>query len=200
MAKLLGLYSSPMGLKNSISDGLLNKFLEEYKLEFPNDEIEILDLNLLDMANEPMNSENFMSFWSEEKSNQYIEKLKQADKLLISAPMINFAIPATLKNFIDRICVPGKTFSYKYNGKGTSVGLLDNLTVQVLTTQGAPEGWYQWASHTNYLVNIWKFLGASVLDPIVLAGTKVELLNKLTPEEVVNTKLEEIKKQVKLFK
>ncbi len=39
-----------------------------------------------------------------------------ADVIVIGAPMYNFSVPSTLKAWIDRIAVAGKTFRYTENG------------------------------------------------------------------------------------
>ncbi|SYV89926.1 FMN-dependent NADH-azoreductase, partial [Metamycoplasma alkalescens] len=141
MAKVLVLYSSPLNKGKSISCFATKKFIEEYKKNNPDDEIKELNLNDLEMARTGMNANNFSNFFDEEFSNKYIEMLKSIDKLVISAPMINFNVPSVLKTFIDRVAVANKTFSYKYSKKGGAIGLLDHLKVQIIATQGAPLGW-----------------------------------------------------------
>lgn len=46
----------------------------------------------------------------------HIDEVFEADVIVIGAPMYNFAIPAQLKSWIDRIVVAGKTFRYGANG------------------------------------------------------------------------------------
>jgi FMN-dependent NADH-azoreductase len=45
-----------------------------------------------------------------------LDEFLATDVLVIGAPMYNFAIPSTLKAWIDRIAVAGKTFRYGANG------------------------------------------------------------------------------------
>lgn len=183
--KVLVLKSSMLPDADSFSTHLLNKFLEYYKAKNPTDVVEIIDLNNLPMAAKTMTSANLAVYWNDADSDKYIEQLKSVDKVVISSPMTNFGIPATLKNYIDHISVANKTFSYKYSKKGEAKGLLGNLKVQILTTQGAPFGWYQWGNHTENLRGIWDFLGANVVEPLLLAGTKVTYANK-KPEDAIN--------------
>ncbi|SYV96820.1 FMN-dependent NADH-azoreductase, partial [Mycoplasmopsis edwardii] len=53
--------------------------------------------------------------------------------------MINFTVPTVVKNFFDGIAVPDKTFSYRLSKDGNPVGLLNNLNVIFVTTQGGPQ-------------------------------------------------------------
>ena len=54
-------------------------------------------------------------------SETLIDELKNADTLVIGAPMYNFGIPASLKQWIDAICRAGVSFKYTEQGP---VGLL----------------------------------------------------------------------------
>ncbi|QBG87942.1 FMN-dependent NADH-azoreductase [Xanthomonas oryzae] len=45
-----------------------------------------------------------------------MQQFLQAEFIVIGAPMYNFAIPSTLKAWIDRIAVAGRTFHYTANG------------------------------------------------------------------------------------
>ncbi|ENY68735.1 Acyl carrier protein phosphodiesterase [Metamycoplasma auris 15026] len=199
MAKVLVLYSSPLNNMKSISTLSAKKFIEEYKKINPNDEIIEFDLNNLEMAQCGMNSNNFGNFFNEDLSNKYIELLKEVNKVVISSPMINFNVPTVLKTFIDRIAVANKTFSYKYSKKGASIGLLSNLKVQIIATQGAPYGWYLWANHISYLEGIWNFLGAEVAKSIRIDGTKVEPYVSMDPSDVIKDKEKEIKEAAEAF-
>lgn len=97
--------------------------------------------------------------------------------------MINFNIPVTLKNFIDHIAIANKTFSYKYSKKGDAIGLLNNLDVQIIATQGAPLDWYPFASHYKFLEGFWNFVGANVKESIIIHSVKIVENIKKTKEE-----------------
>ena len=45
-----------------------------------------------------------------------LEEFLAADVIVIGAPMYNFSVPSTLKAWIDRIAVAGKTFRYTADG------------------------------------------------------------------------------------
>ncbi|ASZ08810.1 FMN-dependent NADH-azoreductase [Mesoplasma chauliocola] len=199
MSKLLVLNGSVIPSEKSNSHEMARIFLEEYKQANPNDEIITLDLNKLIVGTKTLTTETFSTYWSDEEGMKYINQLKEIDKLLIIAPMYNFHVSGMLKNYIDHVALANQTFSYKYSTKGASIGLLDKLKVQILATQGAPKGWYPWGDHVAYLKGTWEFLGAKVSDPILLAGVKVEPLGSQTPNQIVSTISEEIKKAAKAF-
>lgn len=69
-------------------------------------------------------------------SDRLIDELKWSDHIILTTPMYNFGIPATLKAWIDLVCRAGVTFRYGPNGPE---GLLGNNTVDiVITTGGVP--------------------------------------------------------------
>jgi len=56
-------------------------------------------------------------------ADRVMEEFLTADVIVIGAPMYNFSVPSTLKAWIDRIAVAGKTFRYTEQGpQGLAVG------------------------------------------------------------------------------
>jgi FMN-dependent NADH-azoreductase len=71
-----------------------------------------------------------------ELSDKLIAELNWADHIVLTTPMYNFGVPATLKAWIDLVCRAGITFRYGANG---AEGLLKDKRVDiVITTGGAP--------------------------------------------------------------
>ncbi len=69
-------------------------------------------------------------------SDRLIEELRWADRIVLTTPMYNFGVPATLKAWIDLVCRAGETFRYTADGP---VGLLEGKSADiVITTGGAP--------------------------------------------------------------
>ncbi|TCG11643.1 FMN-dependent NADH-azoreductase [Mycoplasma todarodis] len=180
--------------KGSISLKALAKFKELYELKYPDHETIWMDLNDQDDLSVGMTSENFETFFDD--SDKYINLLKSVDKLVISVPMTNFSYTAQMKNLFDKICVAGKTFKYKYDGKGESEGLLTNLEVQIIAVQGAPEGWYAFSNFIPAMEGTWEFLGAKVMKTIQIDGVKTSEKMKLTVDENVELVLDKIKERV----
>ncbi len=91
-----------------------------------------------------------------EFSDQLIGEIRHADHIILTTPMYNFSIPATLKAWIDMICRAGVTFQYSADGP---VGLLKNKRVDIIiTTGGVPlQSPADFAS--NYLKQVFRFIG-----------------------------------------
>jgi FMN-dependent NADH-azoreductase len=64
-----------------------------------------------------------------------IDRLKRADKLVISAPMWNFSIPYRLKQYIDIVVQPGHTFHVTRSGEYR--GLVCGKPLQLILASGS---------------------------------------------------------------
>jgi FMN-dependent NADH-azoreductase len=100
-------------------------------------------------------------------SDALIQELKDAQTLVIGAPMYNFSIPASLKAWIDLICRAGITFSYTENGP---VGLLEGKrAIIVIATGGVPIG--SSMDHlSDYMRTIMGFIGITDVTFIAAEG------------------------------
>lgn len=68
-----------------------------------------------------------------EASEETLRQFLDADVVVIGAPMYNFGIPSTLKSWIDRLAVAGRTF--RYTEKGPE-GLAGNKQVIIASGRG----------------------------------------------------------------
>lgn len=157
------------------------KLVEE---KFPSAKQEYINLNETEFANVALTEKTFATYFS--NSVEWINKLKDADLIIFSTSMTNFGYTATVKNFIDKICLAKESFKYKYDGSGLSEGLITKPKVLLITSQGAPKGWYPFGDHTIQLTGTFKFLGMSVLEPIIIAGTKTPINKDKTTTDFAN--------------
>lgn len=67
------------------------------------------------------------------EAEKVMQEFLAADVLVVAAPMYNFSIPSTLKAWIDRVAVAGRTFKYTENGP---VGLAGGKRVVVVSARG----------------------------------------------------------------
>lgn len=74
---------------------------------------------------------------SAESSERTLQQFLDADVLVIGAPMYNFGVPSTLKAWIDRIAVAGRTFRYTENGPE---GLAGDKQVIIASGRGSVHG------------------------------------------------------------
>jgi FMN-dependent NADH-azoreductase len=83
-----------------------------------------------------------------------------ADVLVIGAPMYNFTIPSTLKAWIDRIAVAGKTFRYTEQGPQ---GLAGGKTLIIASGRGGVHSGLPSDFQEAYLRQVFGFLGITDL-------------------------------------
>jgi FMN-dependent NADH-azoreductase len=99
--------------------------------------------------------------------NELINEIKDSDVIVIAAPMYNFSIPATLKNYFDAITKAGVTFKYETKGP---VGLIQNKKAYVIISRG---GKYKEAGITfqeDYLKMQLDFIGITEVKFIFVEG------------------------------
>lgn len=100
-------------------------------------------------------------------SDKLVDELYNSDSLVIAMPMYNFGVPSTFKAWIDRIARAGVTFRYSENGP---IGLVKNKKVIVLAARG---GIYQGTkkdSQTQYLKDVFAFIGIDDIQFIYAEG------------------------------
>ncbi len=198
MAKVL-VIESYLSKEYSLSEHAANLFIEQYKKLNPNDIITILDLNKEKKLQEVISLNNFKTFY-DENSQRYIDLINEHDKMVISTGMINFTISPLLKNFFDNVLQANKTFKYKYDGLGTSVGLVDpNKKVQLIMAQGSYKDWYKFSAFDDHLISILEFMGIKNIQLLLFDGTKSPDQINLSIEEKFNLKRDEFNKLVKQF-
>jgi FMN-dependent NADH-azoreductase len=166
--KLLRVDSSAR--RNSVSRQLTSRFAEAWQTEHP--EGEVIERDLATTPIHPITDEWVQAIHShpatltdEQKqvlrqSDILIDELRQADTIVIGAPMYNFAIPAPLKAWIDQVVRAGQTVLFAADGpKGTLTG----KKVYVVTSRG---GAYREGTPTErfdyqepYLRHILAFIG-----------------------------------------
>jgi FMN-dependent NADH-azoreductase len=99
-----------------------------------------------------------------------LQEFLEADIVVLGAPMYNFGIPSTLKAWIDRIAVAGKTFRYTAEGPE---GLAGGKRIIVASTRG---GFHQGAAsdfQEPYLRFVFGFLGIGDVEFVRAEGLAV---------------------------
>jgi FMN-dependent NADH-azoreductase len=90
-------------------------------------------------------------------ADQVMREFLEADVVVVGAPMYNFTIASTLKAWIDRLAVAGKTF--RYNAQGMAEGLAGGKEVIVASSRG---GFHQASGmdfQEPYLRHMFGFMG-----------------------------------------
>ena len=99
-------------------------------------------------------------------SDELIQELRDADAIVIGAPMYNFSIPSTLRAYFDHIARSGITFRYTANGPE---GLIKGKKTYVVVTRG---GVYESSAdtQTSYLRQFLSFVGLDDVEFVYAEG------------------------------
>lgn len=165
--KLLHIDSSALG-ENSVSRVLTRAVVERFQAELPG-----LDLVRYDLDAEPLPHLTAAALAKADpvqavRADQVLADFLAADVLVIGAPMYNFAVPSTLKAWIDRIAVAGSTFRYTANGPEGLAG--GKRVILVLSQGGVHENGGASDFQESYLRFVLGFLGITDIEVVRAQG------------------------------
>ena len=129
------------------------------------------------------------------RSARALEEFLAADVIVIGAPMYNFSIPSTLKAWIDRVMVAGKTFRYGANGPE---GLAGGKRVVIVSSRGGiySEGPMQALDfQEDYLRKVFGFIGVTDVEIVRAEGVNLSPESKV---RAVGSALEAIRADERL--
>lgn len=185
MKTLLVLDTSPR--RDAVSRNLTERFVEKWQARFPGAKIvrqdiganppEQLDDELIDALRRQPEVLTERQVEARKVSDAMIEELKQADAIVVGAPMHNFTITGAFRTWIDHIARPGKTFGY--DPKTGPMGLIGDKPVYVLSTRGGKYGEGDAANphpadfQSGYLRHIFGFVG--IKDVRIIAANALDM-------------------------
>lgn len=176
MAKVLVVESSARRA-DSVSRQLTADFVRQWQAAHPEDAIQVRDL-----ARDPLPHLDaaLLGGWmtaaeqqsSEERdalarSEHLTQELLDADVLVLAAPMYNFAIPSSLKAWLDHVLRAGVTFRYTANGPE---GLLTGKRAVVLTARGGIYAGSGLDHQEPYLRQVLGFIGITQVEFVHAEG------------------------------
>ena len=142
MSRILVIESSARQ-QGSVSRELTQQFIANWQAAHPADPIQVrdlavdpvphLDATLLGGWMTPSEQQSEAEKAALARSNLLTDEVLAADVLVLAAPMYNFAIPSTLKAWLDHVLRAGVTFKYTETGPQ---GLLTGKRAFVLTARG----------------------------------------------------------------
>ncbi|ARS48063.1 MULTISPECIES: FMN-dependent NADH-azoreductase [Pseudomonadaceae] len=142
MSRVLVIESSARQ-QGSVSRQLTQQFIANWQAAHPADQVQVrdvasdplphLDATLLGGWMTPSEQQSDAEKAALARSNELTDELLAADVLVLAAPMYNFAIPSTLKAWLDHVLRAGVTFKYTETGPQ---GLLSGKRAFVLTARG----------------------------------------------------------------
>ncbi len=163
--KLLHIDSSILG-PNSASRALSAAVVAQFKQRHPGLQIRYRDLDAKPIPHLSGAALAGQDSAATELSATLMDEFLAADLIVLGVPMYNFGIPSTLKAWIDRIAIAGKTFRYTAEGPQGLVG--DKQLVLALARGGVYEPNALGEHQESYLRFMFGFLGIS--NPVVLTA------------------------------
>lgn len=117
------------------------------------------------------------------EAERVLAEFLDADLVVIGAPMYNFGIPSTLKAWIDRVAVAGRTFRYTADGPQ---GLAGGKRVIVATAAGGMHAGQPTDFVEPYLRQVFGFLG---IDDITVVRAEGVALSAGHRQQAIDTAL-----------
>jgi len=180
--KILHVVTSPRG-NDSFSIKLGNAIVDKLIGANPGSSVKVNDVTIEPFPHLEEVHLNSFSTAKEERTVELVEAVKhsddaiseifEADTIVIGVPMYNFAIPSTLKTWIDHIVRAGVTFSYAENGP---VGFVKGKKIYLAISSGGiySEGPMLSFDFTEpYLRKILSFLGMVDITAIRVEGVAI---------------------------
>ncbi|MDN8243384.1 NAD(P)H-dependent oxidoreductase [Acinetobacter baumannii] len=179
MAKILVLKSSIMG-EGSQTNRLIDVMLEHRKGQGLQDDITIR--NLAEMNLPVLDLEIFQALRGAENVNQDIQQivalsdeliaeLKNADLLIIGAPMYNLNVPTQLKNWFDLVARARQTFRYT---ETYPQGLVEGVKAVVVSSRGGIYVGQETEAVTPYLKAVLGLMGIHDVEFIYAEGLDMQ--------------------------
>ncbi|MBT2749188.1 MULTISPECIES: NAD(P)H-dependent oxidoreductase [unclassified Lysobacter] len=102
-----------------------------------------------------------------EESERILQQFLDADVIVLGAPMYNFGIPSTLKAWIDRVAVSGKTFRYTADGPE---GLARGKKAIIVSGRGGLHSGQPSDFQETYLRHVLGFIGVTDVEFVRAEG------------------------------
>lgn len=178
MSKVLYIKANARPDEESRTFKISNSFIEEYKVQNPQDEIITLDLYKEGITFLPVGKLDEIHTPSDGAGRnhpilKYAYQFLAADKYIIAEPFWNLSIPAILKAYIDYITISGITF--KYTAEGPVGQCYGKKAVNIVTRGGVyssgPAAEYEMGD--RYLRTIFGFLGIIDFQTITAEGLDI---------------------------
>ncbi len=153
--KLLHLDSSALGA-NSVSRELSAAIVAKWSARHPGLQVEYRDLDADPLPHLTGTSLARSDAAESAQAEHVLEQFLAADVVVIGVPMYNFGIPSTLKAWIDRIAVAGRTFRYTESGPQ---GLAGGRKVIIASARGGIHAGAPTDFQEPYLRQLFAFIG-----------------------------------------
>jgi FMN-dependent NADH-azoreductase len=173
--KLLHIDSSVLG-QHSASRELSAAVVARWQAALPALEVSYRDLDAAPLPHLSGGSLAGADATEAAEAERVMREFLEADVVVIGAPMYNFGIPSTLKAWIDRVAVAGKTFHYTETGPQ---GLAGDKKLILASSRG---GFHQDSGadfQEPYLRFLFGFLGITDIEVVRAEGLAVSPQHRL---------------------
>ena len=164
--KLLHIDASVLG-DNSVTRQLTAAIVARWRQRVPGLEVQVRDL---DHDPSPHLSAATLAGRDElgaARDEAVLEQFLGADIVVVGAPMYNFGLPSSLKAWIDRIAVAGRSFRYTADG---AVGLAGGKRVVIALAAGGAHQGQPTDFVEPYLRQVLGFLGITDIEVVRADG------------------------------
>ena len=101
------------------------------------------------------------------EAQRVLQEFLDADVIVVGAPMYNFGVPSTLKAWIDRVLVAGRTFRYTESGPQ---GLAGGKKVIIASSRGGAHQHSGGDFQESYLRFVLGFVGVTDIETVRAEG------------------------------
>ena len=164
--KLLHLDSSALS-GSSVTRELTAAIVARWQDKLPQLQVEYRDLDSQPLPHLTARSMTQADPTEAADAARTMEQFLAADVVVIGAPMYNFSIPSTLKAWIDRVAVAGKTF--RYTEKGPQ-GLAGGKKVIIASGRGGIHTDAPTDFQEPYLRQVFGFMGVTDIEFVRAEG------------------------------
>ena len=164
--KLLHIDSSVLG-QNSVTRELSAAIVAQWSAALEDLQVEYRDLDHAPLPHLTGGSLAKADPAEAADAEQVLQQFLEADVVVIGAPMYNFSIPSTLKAWIDRVAVAGRTFRYTENGPE---GLAGGKKLIIASGRGGLHTGAPTDFQEPYLRQVFAFLGIDDIEFVRAEG------------------------------
>lgn len=166
--------------------------------ELGNTDVPHLNQQWIAAAFKPVAARSAEDIKALQTSDAYISELREADIIVLGAPMYNWSIPSSLKAYVDQIMRVNETFRVNPADKAHPyTGLLQNKTLFLLLSSGFGE--YEQGGHnehlnfqSTYLKTVFEFMGISEIHVIAISGASIDIERFTTTMAIAEQSIKEL--------
>lgn len=167
--KLLHIDTSVLG-ENSVSRQLGAAAVDSWRRHDPDLEIRHRDLDRNPIPHLTSRTLSGEDATATAIGDTILQEFMEADVVVLGVPFYNFGIPSTLKAWIDRVAVAGKTFRYTEDGPQ---GLAGGKRVILAIASGGPHAGTPRDFAEPYLRTVLGFLGIEDIQVVRAEGVAI---------------------------